>query len=80
VVLSSALPDRSARFSINREDDPDHVLTSVELDHATRPPRTVVLPTTHKESELLHDELEIMGRDRQYENALREVGELLTEP
>jgi len=75
--LTSAVEGRQATFTINREGDPDHVLTSVELSRETRPQRTVSLATTHKESELLHDELEIMGHDLSFEQTLAEVADLL---
>ncbi len=78
VRLTSLIDNEQTIFTINREDDADHVLTSVELAKGTRPQRTVSLTATHKESELLHDELEIMGRDHLYEGALREVCDLLT--
>ncbi|HLZ63615.1 MAG TPA: glucose-6-phosphate dehydrogenase assembly protein OpcA [Ktedonosporobacter sp.] len=79
VRLTSAISGKQATFTINREDDSDHVLTSVELAERTRPQRTVSMAATHKESELLHDELEIMGRDHLYEETLQEVFDLLTE-
>lgn len=81
VRLTSTLDDgKHATFTINREDDLNHVLTSVELAEGTRPQRTVSMAAIHKESELLHDELEIMGHDYLYENTLHEVSELLAEP
>ena len=64
-------------FTINREGDPDHVLTSVELSRETRPQRTVSLTAAQDTSELLHDELEITGHDYLFEQTLQEVAELL---
>jgi hypothetical protein len=77
VRLTSTVDNKRATFTINREDDPDHVLTSVELAEGTRPQRTVSLAATHDISELLHDELEIMGHDDLYEQTLQEVVALL---
>ena len=77
VRLSSNVEGKYATFTIDREGDPDLVLTSVELAHETRPQRTVSLASTRKESELLHDELEIMGHDHPFEQTLQEVAELL---
>jgi hypothetical protein len=70
--------NKRATFTIDREDDPDHVLTSVELAEGTRPQRTVSMAATQNASELLHDELEIMGHDSLYEQTLQEVLALLT--
>jgi glucose-6-phosphate dehydrogenase assembly protein OpcA len=77
VRLVSQVEDRQVTFSIEREDDPDHVVTSVELVGETRPQRTVSLGTTDPESQLLGHELEIMTRDLLYEQTLEEVEELL---
>jgi glucose-6-phosphate dehydrogenase assembly protein OpcA len=80
VRLISNLDNKSAVFSINREDDdPQHVVTSVELAQGTRPQRTVSMAATRKASDLLHDELEIISHDEQYEQALQEVSDLLSE-
>ncbi len=78
VRLTSSIDGKQAVFSIDRGDDDDHALTSVELPDNTRPPRIVNMATKHKETELLHDELEIMGRDHIYEEALHEVFALLS--
>ena len=77
VRLISSVEGKKATFTINREGDPDLVLTSVELSHETRPQRTVSLAAEHKESELLHDELEILGHDYPFEQTLEEMAELL---
>lgn len=77
VRLASTTPGKQAIFTIERGDDDDHVLTSVELLGNARPPRIVNIAATHKESDLLHNELEIMGRDLLYEHTLHEVFALL---
>src|SRR5258708_572227 len=77
VRLVSQVEDRQATFSIEREDDPDHVITSVELPDETRPQRTVSLAMASPESQLLGQELEIMKRDFTYEQTLEELAELL---
>jgi glucose-6-phosphate dehydrogenase assembly protein OpcA len=78
VRLTSSVEGQQATFTINREGDPDHVLTSVELSHGVRPQRTVNLASSHNESELLHDELEITGHDYLFEQTLQEVADLLS--
>lgn len=79
VRLVSNLDEKRATFVIDREDnDPDHVVTSVELPQVTRPQRTVSMVAARKSSDLLHDELEIVSRDVQYEQALQEVADLLS--
>ena len=77
VRLTSYADGKRAAFTINREGDPDLVLTSVELSEGVRPQRTVSLAASHKESELLHDELEIMGHDLLFEQTLEELTDLL---
>jgi glucose-6-phosphate dehydrogenase assembly protein OpcA len=79
VRLVSNLENKQATFTISREDDPNTVLTSVELSRETRPTRTVMLAAVHNESELLHDELEILGHDYSFEQTLQEVAEMLAE-
>ncbi|MFL5624994.1 MAG: hypothetical protein ACJ788_05300, partial [Ktedonobacteraceae bacterium] len=78
VRLTSSFEGQRATFTINREGDPDHVLTSVELSHGVRPQRTVSLASSHNEGELLHDELEITGHDYLFEQTLQEVADLLS--
>ncbi len=75
--MVSTMDNKSATFMINRDNDPEHVLTSVELAQGTRPRRTVNLTATHDVSELLHDELEITVRDHLYEETLQEAAALL---
>lgn len=77
VRLTSNIEGNQATFTIDREGDPDHVLTSVELSHGVRPQRAVNLASTRNESELLYDELEITGHDRLFEQTLQEVADLL---
>ncbi len=77
VRITGIANGKKAIFTINREDNPDHVLTSVALEQETRPQRTVSTAATRKVSTLLHDELEIISRDRLYEETLQEVRELL---
>ena len=78
VRITGTANGKRAIFTINREDDPDHVLTSVALEHETRPQRTVSMVSTRKVSTLLHDELEIISRDHLYEETLQEIRELLS--
>jgi glucose-6-phosphate dehydrogenase assembly protein OpcA len=78
VRMIGTVNNKRAVFTINREDDPNHVLTSVALEQESRPQRTVSMAATHKVSALLHDELEIIRRDQVYEEILQEVYELLS--
>ena len=77
VRMTSIAGNKRAVFTINREDNPDRVLTSVALENETRPQRTVSMAVTRKLSALLHDELEIISRDSLYEETLQEVFDLL---
>ncbi len=77
VRLISNMENKQATFTISREDDPNHVLTSVELSQETRSQRTVNLAEVRNESDLLHDELEILGHDYLFEQTLQEVAEML---
>jgi glucose-6-phosphate dehydrogenase assembly protein OpcA len=78
IRLTCQAGKRRALFTIQRDADSDYVLTSVELAGDTRPARTVNLPTRHDESQLLRDELELMGHDQLFEEALQEVEMLLS--
>lgn len=78
VRMTGTAANKRAVFTINREDDPNHVLTSVALEQETRPQRTVSMAATRKVSALLHDELEIISRDHLFEETLQEVHELLS--
>jgi glucose-6-phosphate dehydrogenase assembly protein OpcA len=77
VRLTSQKDDSLAIFSINRGDDEQYVVTSVQIPGYNHPQRTVNIAATHKENEMLHDELEITGRDYLYERSLHEVSSLL---
>ena len=79
VRLMSNMDNRQATFTISREDDPKHVFTSVELSQEARFTRTVSLSIVQNESDLLHDELEILGHDYHFEQTLLEVAEMLAE-
>jgi glucose-6-phosphate dehydrogenase assembly protein OpcA len=79
VRLASNIGDRQAIFTISRGDDPKHIIISVELSHELRSTRTVNLLAVQKESELLHDELEILGHDYPFEQTLLEVADMLAE-
>ncbi len=78
VRLESIRETQRASFSINRTDE-QHVITQAELDQGSRPAHTVSLASSQDESNLLHNELEIMGRDLLYEETLHEVFDLLAE-
>lgn len=77
VTLKSQVENKTASFTINRENDMEHVQTTIELSQETRPQRTVGLPANQEESALLQDELEITGRDYSFEETLGELRELL---
>jgi glucose-6-phosphate dehydrogenase assembly protein OpcA len=77
VRLQSTAEGHEAAFTIERGDNDDIVITSAELPGSIHPPRTVNVAATHKESELLRNELEIMGRDHLYEETIQEVIALL---
>lgn len=79
VRLTCATENKRAIFTIKRDADTDYVLTSVESVQEMRPMRTVNLPVRHDESELLRNELEIMGHDQFFEQALQEVKTLLSQ-
>ena len=79
VRLASKMENKQATFIISREDDLNNVLTSVELAYETRSKRTVSLAAEYNESELLHDELEILGHDYLFEETLLEVDGILSE-
>lgn len=77
VRLVSGVDNKEAIFSIARDADLEHVITSVELDGETRQKRIVSLASQHKESDLLRDELEITGHDYSFEQTLQEIANLL---
>nr|BBH88898.1 hypothetical protein KTC_36490 [Thermosporothrix sp. COM3] len=79
VRLSSTVDGKLATFTVNRTDDREHALTVVTLPEGASPPRTVPIPGTQPAIDLLHEELEIIGRDHLYEDTLQEVYQLLSE-
>ena len=78
VRITGEVDGERATFIVERVEDDDHVSTAVEIGGNTKLQRTVNVAATHKESNLLHRELEIMGRDHLYEETLHEVFALLT--
>lgn len=79
VRLISNVEGKQAIFTIDREGDADHVVTSVQIGQESRPQRTVSLATSQKQHELLREELEILGHDYLYEETLQGVVSLLEE-
>jgi hypothetical protein len=77
VRLTSNIENKRATFTISLSGDTEHVLTSIELAQEVRAKRLVSLSAVHNESELLHNELEIVSHDYLFEQILREVTELL---
>jgi len=77
IRLTSRFDGKQAIFSIDRGDDDEHVVTSVEMPDSPQSQRVVHVAATHNEIELLNDELEIMGHDHLYEETLHEVFDLL---
>lgn len=78
IRLTCTAAHKRAVFTIKRDGDSDYVLTSVEMAQETRPMRTVKLPIQYNVSELLCNELEIIGHDQFFEQALQEVDILLS--
>lgn len=77
VRLTCTVGNTRAIFTIERDAAADYVLTSAELAQEGLPLRKVNLPLRHDESELLRSEMEIMGHDLFFEQALQEVEMLL---
>ncbi len=77
VRLTSETNETPAVFTIDRGDDDDHLITSVQIPGNSRPQGTVNIAATRKETIMLSDELEIMGRDYLYEQVLHGVFSLL---
>ena len=77
VRLVSTADNKEAVFTIARDADLEHVMTSVELGQETRQRRIVSLATQQKESDLLREELEITGHDYSFEQTLQEIANLL---
>ncbi|MGZ6367956.1 MAG: glucose-6-phosphate dehydrogenase assembly protein OpcA [Ktedonobacteraceae bacterium] len=78
VRLTSNLEQKHATFTISLDNEMKLFKTSIELSHETRARRSVSLAAVHTESELLHDELEILGHDYHFEQTLKEVKEMLS--
>ena len=79
VRLISNREDKQATFTISLDDEMKLFMTSVELSYEAGSRRSVNLATVQNESELLHDELEILGHDYLFEQTLKEVTEMLGE-
>jgi hypothetical protein len=79
VRLISNLENKQATFTIGLDDEMKLFMTSVELSYETGSRRSVSLAAVQNESELLHDELEILGHDYLFEQMLKEVTEMLGE-
>jgi hypothetical protein len=79
VRLTSNLEYKQATFTINLDDEMKLFMTSVELSYEAGSRRSVSLATVQNESELLHDELEILGHDYLFEQTLEELTEMLGE-
>jgi glucose-6-phosphate dehydrogenase assembly protein OpcA len=77
VRLTSEANNALAVFTIDRGDDDDHLITSVQVPGNSRPQGTVNIAATRKETIMLSHELEIMGRDYLYEQILHGVFSLL---
>ncbi len=77
VRLMSNLENKQATFTISLDDEMKLFKTSIELSHETLSRHSVSLAAVHNESELLHDELEILGHDYHFEQTLKEVTEML---
>src|SRR5581483_388502 len=77
VRLVSTADNKEAVFTIARDTDLEHVMTSFELGQETRQRRIVSLATQQKESDLLREELEITGHDYSFEQTLQEIANLL---
>ena len=77
VRLISNLDNNRATFTISLDDEMKLFVTSIELSHETRARRSVSLAAVQNESDLLHDELEILGHDYHFEQTLKEVTEML---
>jgi glucose-6-phosphate dehydrogenase assembly protein OpcA len=77
VRLMSNVENKQATYTISLDDEMKLFMTLIELSHETRPRRSVSLAAVHSESELVHDELEILGHDYHFEQTLKEVTEML---
>jgi hypothetical protein len=79
VRINTVLNSKPATFTIDREEDTNNVLTSVKRPEGLCAQRIVSVAEKRAASDLLYDELEILGHDHLYEDALHEVFELLAE-
>jgi glucose-6-phosphate dehydrogenase assembly protein OpcA len=77
VRLMSNLEHKQATFTISLDGEMGLFKTSIELSYEARSRRSVSLAAVQNESELLHDELEILGHDYHFEQTLKEVTEML---
>ena len=77
VRLMSNQEHKQATFTISLDAEMGLFKTSIELSYEARSRRSVSLAAVQNESELLHDELEILGHDYHFEQTLREVTEML---
>jgi hypothetical protein len=68
---------KQATFTISLDDEMKLFMTSIDLPHEARPRRSVSLAAVKKESDLLYDELEILGHDHHFEQTLQEVTDML---
>ncbi len=78
VRITCSANGEHATFTLNRDNGDNHVSIAVDLPDGHGPQRTVYVTAEHKENDLLHDELEITGRDHLYEETLHEIFSLLT--
>ncbi len=77
IRLMSNVEDKQVTFTIRLDHEMKLFMASVELSHETSSRRSVSLAMVRNESELLHDELEILGHDYHFEQTLQEVSEML---
>ncbi len=78
VRLVCNMDQKRATFTISLDDEMKLFMTSIELSHEARPRRSVSLAAVNKESDLLYDELEILGHDHHFEQTLHEVTDMLS--
>jgi glucose-6-phosphate dehydrogenase assembly protein OpcA len=77
VRLTCQSEGKQAFFTIKRDSGTDYVLASVNLANEPHIGRTLNLPARPDGSDLLHNELEIMGHEECFEEALDELDLLL---
>jgi hypothetical protein len=76
VRLHAIAEGKPGIFIVARDDDLAHASTLCQAEAGAQPPRTVHLPTLG-ESALLHGQLELMGHDTVYEEALDTAAHLV---